>query len=202
MQKMHTSLFKFLVQKPFRNTVTAFLISLSSTSAFAQQSPAIDEGLRDALKQSFAQAPSFEDRFMAEVWLTDMSGRIERMVKDPLERIEILERTHAEAQKHDLPIDLVLGLIHTESSFNHFAVSSAGAQGLMQVMPFWKKEIGRPTDNLTNIKTNLRYGCTILRYYIDLSKGNITEALARYNGSYGKTWYPERVYKHQKKYQN
>ncbi|MGB0733891.1 MAG: lytic transglycosylase domain-containing protein, partial [Pontibacterium sp.] len=146
--------------------------------SFAQQGQAIDEGLTNALKRSFAQAPSFTDRFMAEVWLTDMSGRIERMVKDPLERIEILERTHAEAQRHNLPIDLVLGLIHTESSFNRFAVSSAGAQGLMQVMPFWKKEIGRDQDNLTDTKTNLRYGCRILQYYLQREDFDLDAALA------------------------
>ena len=176
-----------------------FCLTLS-TSLWANTPDIFDPALRDALKKSFATADSFKDRYIAEVWLIDMSGRIDRYVKDDLERVEILRNAHAEAQRHELPIDLVLGLIHTESLFNRFAISRAGAQGLMQVMPFWKKEIGRPNDNLTNIKTNLRYGCTILKHYLKVAKGDWTEALARYNGSYGKTWYPERVYKNQKRY--
>ena len=88
----------------------------------------------------------------------------------------------------------MLALIHTESSFDRFAVSSAGAQGLMQVMPFWKSVIGRPDDNLTDIETNLRYGSAILSHYLKRESGNLTRALARYNGSLGQTWYPDRVY--------
>lgn len=184
------------------NAIRIALLSLlfMMNSAYAAKPPAVDPALRDALKDSFANANSFGDRFLAEVWLVDMSGRIASYVPDNLERIEILKTAHAEAKRNDLPIDLVLGLIHTESHFNRFAISRAGAQGLMQVMPFWKNEIGRPNDNLTNIHTNLRYGCTILKHYMKVAKGNVTEALARYNGSYGKTWYPERVYKNQKRY--
>ncbi|MDI3326690.1 lytic transglycosylase domain-containing protein [Pontibacterium granulatum] len=173
---------------------------LFANSVWANSAEQFDPALRDALKRSFATADSFEDRYVAEVWLVDMGGRIRNYVKDDLERVEILRYAHAEAQRHELPIDLVLGLIHTESLFNRFAISGAGAQGLMQVMPFWKNEIGRPNDNLTNIKTNLRYGCTILKHYLKVAKGDWTEALARYNGSYGKTWYPERVYKNQTRY--
>ncbi|WP_432473128.1 lytic transglycosylase domain-containing protein [Amphritea sp. HPY] len=160
----------------------------------------IDPELRNALKHAFANSDSFTDRFAAEVWLTDMSGRTLRYVNDDLERIEILRTVHAEAQRVELPVSLLLGVIHTESLFNRFAVSVVGAQGLMQVMPFWKKEIGRENDNLTNIKTNLRYGSTILKHYLTRSKGNLTEALARYNGSYGKTWYAEKVYRNQHRY--
>ena len=89
---------------------------------------------------------------------------------------------------------MVLALIEVESYFDRFAVSRVGAQGLMQVMPFWKKEIGRPDDNLTNADTNLRYGCQILQFYLQKEKGNVHRALARYNGSLGKSWYPERVF--------
>ncbi|MGB0467256.1 MAG: lytic transglycosylase domain-containing protein [Pontibacterium sp.] len=180
--------------------ITLFSALLLSNTTLAAPPQTIDPALRTALKQSFARADSFPDRFQAEVWLIDMAGRISSYVADDMERIDILQSAHAEAQRHELPIDLVLGLIHTESGFNRFAISRAGAQGLMQVMPFWKNEIGRPEDNLTNIQTNLRYGCTILKYYIKVAKGNFTEALARYNGSYGKTWYPDRVYRHQKRY--
>jgi len=174
------------------------LLFCSQLNAASDQQ--IDLELRDALKQAFASSDSFTDRFAAEVWLTDMSGRTLRYVDDDLERIEILRTVHAEAQRVELPVSLLLGVIHTESLFNRFAVSVVGAQGLMQVMPFWKKEIGRNNDNLTNIKTNLRYGSTILKHYLTRSKGNLTEALARYNGSYGKTWYPEKVYRNQRRY--
>ena len=176
---------------------TALIFSSASIATVPEE---ISPELRSALKESFASADSFEDRFGAEVWLVDMSGRTQRYIKDTQERFEVLQAIHAEASRQDLPLDLVLGLIHTESLFDRFAVSSAGAQGLMQVMPFWKNEIGRPSDNLTNIKTNLRYGCTILKHYLKRANGDVTEALARYNGSYGKTWYPERVFKNQQRY--
>ena len=181
--------------------ILVVLLLLLSPSAWSA-SQEVDPELREALKHAFAQSSSFSDRFEAEVWLTDMSGRTRRYVKDDLERIEILRTVHAEAARVELPADLLLGVIHTESLFNRFAVSVVGAQGLMQVMPFWKKEIGREDDNLTNIHTNIRYGSTILKHYLKRSKGNLTEALARYNGSYGKTWYPEKVYKNQKRYKN
>jgi soluble lytic murein transglycosylase-like protein len=181
--------------------ILSLLILLFSLPLFAA-SQEIDPELREALKQAFAESSSFEDRFAAEVWLTDMSGRTQRYVSNDLERINILRTVHAEADRVELPVSLILGLIHTESLFNRFAVSVVGAQGLMQIMPFWKKEIGRSNDNLTNIQTNIRYGSTILKHYIKRSKGNLTEALARYNGSYGKVWYPEKVYRNQKRYQN
>ena len=86
-----------------------------------------------------------------------------------------------------------MALIEVESAFDSYAVSVAGAQGMMQVMPFWKKELGRSEDNLINPQTNLRYGCTILKYYLDREQGRLADALARYNGSYGQYWYPQRV---------
>ncbi|WP_299201586.1 lytic transglycosylase domain-containing protein [uncultured Amphritea sp.] len=184
-----------------RLTITLLLFFSLSLPAMAAAEE-VDPALRDALKQAFAQSNSFTDRFDAEVWLTDMSGRTNRYVKDDLERIDILRTVHAEADRVELPVSLILGVIHTESRFNRFAVSVVGAQGLMQVMPFWKKEIGRSDDNLTNIQTNLRYGSTILKYYLQRSKGNMTEALARYNGSYGKVWYPEKVYRNQRRYED
>ena len=100
---------------------------------------------------------------------------------------------YQEAQRASLEPELVLAVIETESSFNRFAISASGAQGLMQVMPFWKEVIGRTSDNLTQVHTNLRYGCTILSYYLKKEQGNLPRALARYNGSLGQTWYAERV---------
>ncbi|MGK0441092.1 MAG: soluble lytic murein transglycosylase-like protein [Pseudohongiellaceae bacterium] len=149
--------------------------------------------LRKFLKETITHADSFDNRFDAEVWLVDMSGRLKRFVKNPKSRLKLLRAVHREASRAELKPDLVLALIEVESHFNEFAISRVGAQGLMQVMPFWKNEIGRPEDNLTDIDTNLSYGCRILQFYLKKEKGNWMNALARYNGSYGQYWYPERV---------
>ncbi|WP_250658597.1 lytic transglycosylase domain-containing protein [Alkalimarinus coralli] len=177
-----------------RGRLTSFLslmIAMAfSTSVFGQS---VDPELRAALKRTVNEASSFEDRFEAEVWLVDMSSRMSRYIKDPNKRLELLKKVHREATRAGVEPELVLSVIHIESLFDRFAISRVGAQGLMQVMPFWKNEIGRPTDNLTSVDTNLRYGCTILKHYIDREKGDLIRALARYNGSLGKTWYPEKV---------
>jgi soluble lytic murein transglycosylase-like protein len=149
--------------------------------------------LRNYLQQAIDSSESFEDKYSAEVWLLDMSTRLKPFVSDSEERMHILRTVHHEANKVGLQPDLVLALIHIESRFDRFALSVAGAQGLMQIMPFWKKELGREDDNFANIETNLRYGCTILKFYLDKEKGHLSRALARYNGSTGKTWYPEKV---------
>ena len=153
----------------------------------------VDPLLRERLIEAVAESDSFIDRFDAEVWLTDMSNRLRPQVPDHDERLTILRIAHAEAHRVELPPELVLAVIDVESNFDRFALSEAGARGLMQVMPFWVREIGRPDDNLFEIPTNLRYGCTILRYYYDMEDGDLTRALARYNGSTGKRWYSERV---------
>ncbi len=145
------------------------------------------------LRAAVSDADSFSDRFEAEVWLTDMSARLSKQVADPEERIQILTRVHYEASRVDLPPELVLAVIEVESNFDRYAVSVAGALGLMQIMPFWLEEIGRPDDNLLHIETNLRYGCTILRYYLDKEKGDLRRALGRYNGSLGQRKYPNKV---------
>ena len=160
-------------------------------SASLRQAP--EPELRDLLQQTVAEAESFQDRFDAEVWLVDMSARLKRYVPDPVERLSLLRLVHQEASKAGLTPELVLALIHAESHFDRFAISSVGAQGMMQVMPFWKAELGRPQDNLTDNATNLRYGCTILSYYLKRENGDISRALARYNGSLGQTRYPSKV---------
>ncbi len=164
---------------------------LPGSMALAQSDP--DPELRALLTQTVNDSSSFEDRFDAEVWLVDMSKRLSRYIKQPQQRLDLLRRVHAEARRAELMPELVLAVIHVESAFDRFAISRVGAQGLMQVMPFWKKEIGRPQDNLTRIETNLRYGCTILKHYIDKEKGDLIRALARYNGSLGRIKYPEKV---------
>lgn len=152
-----------------------------------------DPELRRVLKAAASESPSFVDRFHAEVWLTDMSARLARQVSDPEERIEILTLVHMEAARVDLPPELILAVIDVESNFDRYAISVADARGLMQIMPFWKEEIGRPGDNLLHTSTNLRYGCTILRYYYDKENGDLRRALGRYNGSLGKRKYPNKV---------
>ncbi len=175
-------------------TLTVVLLA-GCISAGAATTERPDDALRALLIKAIAESDSFVDRFDAEVWLTDMSGRLSDVVLDPAERIEILRRVHQEASRSNLDPELVLALIHVESNFDRFAISSAGAQGLMQIMPFWLDEIGRPGDNLFHIRTNLRLGCTILKYYLEKERGHLARALARYNGSGGQSWYPTRVFK-------
>jgi soluble lytic murein transglycosylase-like protein len=170
------------------------LLCLCLTNAHAATQERPDDELRRILVEAVHSADSFEDRFDAEVWLTDMSRRLDRKVADPEERLLILKTAHYEARRAELPPELVLAVIDIESNFDRFALSHAGARGLMQVMPFWLDEIGRPGDDLFDIHTNLRLGCTILRHYLDRERGNRVKALARYNGSVGKTWYSQRVF--------
>jgi len=154
-----------------------------------------DPELRRLLQAAIASDAGFEDRFEAEVWLLDMSRRLEKFVADPHTRIEILKLVHYEASRVDLEPELVLAVIEVESRFDEFAISVSGARGLMQVMPFWLEEIGISDKNLFKIRTNLRMGCTILRYYVDMEPNDLGRALARYNGSLGRTVYPDKVIK-------
>lgn len=171
------------------------VLAASGSGAFAATQERPDDALREILVKAIESSDSFTDRFEAEVWLTDMSGRLGARVADHEERLLILKTVHYEAARAELPPELVLSVIDIESNFDRFALSYAGARGLMQVMPFWLDEIGRPGDDLFDIHTNLRMGCTILRHYLDRERGDRVKALARYNGSVGKTWYPQRVFK-------
>lgn len=170
-------------------------LTLLAMQAYAQRAPAapIDAELRAYLKQTVAEADSFEDRFDAEVWLLDMSTRMRPYLPDERERLDFLRHVHSEARHAGLKPDLVIALIHVESLFDRFALSRVGAQGVMQIMPFWKHELGRPDDNLIDLRTNLRYGCTILKFYLEKERGNLRRALARYNGSLGSQVYPDKV---------
>ena len=150
--------------------------------------------LRSLLQQAINESVSFEDRYDAEVWLVDMSTRLQNKIKEPEKRLKLLRQIHHEASRADLHPELVLAVIDVESNFNRFAISKAGAQGLMQVMPFWLKEIGQPRDSLFNVRTNLRMGCTILKYYLKKEKGDLTRALARYNGSLGSYRYTNKIF--------
>ncbi len=176
----------------------AFLLlvctALGGAAAQEERHP-VEPELRDRLKDAVERSESFENRFVAQVWLMDMSQRLASQVPDDDQRLELLRQVHFEAREADLRPELVLAVIEVESNFNKYAISSVGARGLMQIMPFWLEEIGRPDDNLFHMETNLRFGTTILRHYLDKEDGNLTRALARYNGSLGQTWYPERVFR-------
>lgn len=169
--------------------------SLLVASVFAHAGPTgePEPELRALLKDAIAQSNTFQDRFDAEVWLVDMSGRIKRSIPDDKERLEFLRLLHQEADRANITPELALAVIQIESGFKRFALSSAGAQGYMQIMPFWLREIAGPEENLFHTRTNLRMGCTILRYYLDREHGDLVKALQRYNGSYGKPQYPALV---------
>ncbi len=161
-----------------------------------------DTEFRKKLIETIKRADeSFYDRFDAKVWLFEQAKRLERVAPHipEDERWEILRLVHRESKRFDLDPMLVLALINVESNFDQYAVSSAGALGLMQVMPFWKNEIGHPDDNLNEIETNLKYGCAILSLYLKKENNDKTMALGRYNGSRGQYWYPMRVFKAMRK---
>jgi soluble lytic murein transglycosylase-like protein len=180
---------------PYLSGSLLALILLAGKGAGAATQERPDANMRASLIAAIKSSDSFVDRFDAEVWLTDMSSRLQSRVKDPQERLQILKQVHYEARRSGLEPELVLALVNVESNFDRFAISSAGARGLMQIMPFWLEELGRPDDDLFDINTNLRFGCTILNIYLERENGDIRRALARYNGSVGQNWYPQRIYK-------
>ena len=174
-----------------------FLLHSLPALAGAQIYEPLSASVRAALSRTIAdQAPpksSFKSPLEAADWLTEMSQRLAKRLPNQESRLEFLRAVHYEATRAGLDPQLVLGLIQVESGFKKYAVSSAGARGFMQVMPFWIKVIGRSDDNLFHLRTNLRYGCTILRHYLDIEKGDLYRALGRYNGSLGKPEYPNMV---------
>jgi len=173
--------------------------SLLGSAAWAQSVPgdaraAPDPKLREILVQAVADADSFGDRFDAEVWLTDMSHRLSRQVPDLDERLEILRTVHHQATRVAVAPELILAIIDVESNFDRYAISSANALGLMQVMPFWVREVGREDKNeLFDIQFNVLLGCRILKYYLDMESGDLVRGLGRYNGSLGRRTYADRV---------
>lgn len=135
----------------------------------------------------------FASEVEGQVWLADMSQRLAKRMPDQRYREDFLRSVHYEATRAGLDPQLVMGLIQVESAFKKYAVSSVGARGYMQVMPFWVRSIGSPDQNLFHLRLNLRYGCTILRHYLDIERGDLYRALGRYNGSLGKPQYPNLV---------
>lgn len=168
-------------------------LPLLAITAASPAHASTDPELRQLLKQAIESDSGFADRFDAQVWLLDMSRRLEKFVEDPKARIELLKLIHYEARRVGIEPELVLAVIEVESRFDEFAISVSGARGLMQIMPFWLNEIGISDQNLFKIRTNLRMGCTILRYYMDMEPHDLGRALARYNGSLGRTIYPNKV---------
>lgn len=151
-------------------------------------------GLASAVADSPAPRHGFSDSLQAVNWLSEMSARLQPRMPDFRVRLDFLRTVHYEAVRAGLDPQLVLAVVHVESRFRKYAVSGAGARGYMQVMPFWVGLIGRPGDDLFNLRTNLRYGCVILKHYLEIEKGDATRALARYNGSLGKPEYPRMVF--------
>lgn len=152
-----------------------------------------DPELGPLLKKALQDGKCFEDKFDREVWFTAMEPKLKSVVPDATERGEILEQVQCEAKRLQLPPGLVMAVIDVESRFNRWAVSSAGAVGLMQVMPFWPRQLGMDNAQLVKIPHNIRMGCTILKYYLEREKGDYTRALARYNGSVGRRNYSDQV---------
>jgi soluble lytic murein transglycosylase-like protein len=176
------------------NILRAILCS-AALGAFA---PALAERQQDPelgklLKQAIKAETCFEDKFDQQVWLAAMEPQLQRVLKHPGERADILFHVHCEARRLKLPPGLVMAVIDVESRFDRWAVSHAGAVGLMQVMPFWPRELGMTNDELVRIPQNIRMGCTILRFYLDREKGDYAKALARYNGSVGRRTYSDLV---------
>ena len=177
----------------------AILLLLGASGAFAGAqiyeplSASVQAALHKAVSDARPPSSSFSNPMDAVEWLAEMSPRLEKRIPNQEYRLDLLRSVHYEATRAGLDPQLVLGLMQVESGFRKYAVSSAGARGYMQVMPFWVKLIGRPDDNLFDLRTSLRYGCTILRHYLDIEKGDLYRALGRYNGSLGRPEYPNMV---------
>jgi soluble lytic murein transglycosylase-like protein len=152
-----------------------------------------DPELGRLLQQALRAEKCFEDKFAEQVWLAAMQPKLQKVVKDPHELAQILHHVYCEAQRLQLPPGLVMAVIDVESRFDRWAVSSAGAVGLMQIMPFWPRQLGMTNQELVRIPQNIRMGCTILKFYLDREKGDYTRALARYNGSVGRRTYSDLV---------
>ncbi len=175
----------------------AAALSPAAVLAGAQQYEPLAASVQAALHAAIADRASPEPQFPSVQekvnWLTEMSGRLSRRMPDREGRLEFLKTVYYEAKRAGLDPQMVLGLIQVESGFKKYSVSSAGARGYMQVMPFWVGLIGSKDNNLFHMRTNLRFGCTILRHYLDIENGDIYRALGRYNGSLGQPEYPNMV---------
>ncbi|HXZ96730.1 MAG TPA: transglycosylase SLT domain-containing protein [Burkholderiales bacterium] len=178
--------------------IACFLLAASSLAwAGAQVREPLSASVRAVMQKAVSDQASpwlaFGSEVEANAWLDEMSRRLSDRMPNAKTRMDFLRTVHYEASRAGLDPQLVLGLIQVESRFRKYAISRAGARGYMQVMPFWVKQIGNKEQNLFHLKTNLRYGCTILRFYLDQENGDLYRALGRYNGTLGQSNYPNRV---------
>ena len=173
--------------------LTALLLTTALPAAAAYADRQMDPELRGVLAVVIQPTDCFADRYERAVWFAFMEPRLQRYVKDAQEREQILHHVHCEARRVDVPPELVLAVMDVESRFDRYAVSSAGAVGLMQVMPFWPRELGMSNEQLVRIPDNVRMGTTILGYYLRKERGNYPRALQRYNGSLGRPTYSDLV---------
>jgi soluble lytic murein transglycosylase-like protein len=181
----------------YRIAIFTLLLLPLLCNAGAQKEEKLSASVRAVLQKSVSDsAPPrllFDSDQEAQTWLGEMSRRLEKRIPDKDFRQDFLRTVHYEATRAGLDPQLVLGLIQVESGFKKYAVSSVGARGFMQVMPFWVRSIGTNDQNLFHLRVNMRYGCTILRHYLDIERGDLYRALGRYNGSLGKPEYPNMV---------
>ena len=188
-----------ILRLPLGRIVLAVLLSLAPAAARAgaQVEESLAANVQNSLHRSVSDYPAPHLVFAKDIeglaWLADMSSRLAAKIPDWPTRRDFLVTVQYEAARAGLDPQLVLALIQQESNFRKYAVSSVGARGYMQVMPFWLRQIGTPEHDLFTLRTNLRYGCTILRYYLDLENGDLYRALGRYNGSLGRVEYPSAV---------
>jgi soluble lytic murein transglycosylase-like protein len=179
--------------------ILAVFMLLSSANVWAggQKEEPLSNSVRAMMQKSISDNAAPRLMFVNDPegmrWLQDMSRRLEKRMPDSVMREDFLRTVHYEATRAGLDPQLVLGLIQVESGFKKYAVSSVGARGFMQVMPFWVRSIGNADHNLFHLRLNLRYGCTILRHYLDIERGDLYRALGRYNGSLGQPQYPNLV---------
>ncbi|TSA48830.1 MAG: lytic transglycosylase domain-containing protein [Nitrosomonadales bacterium] len=168
-------------------------LSHAGAQAYEPLAASVKAMMQKSISDHAAPRLAFSSEQAGYVWLGKMSQRLEKSIPDKEFRLDFLRTVHYEASRAGLDPQLVLGLIQVESGFKKYAVSTAGARGFMQVMPFWVKEIGAPEHDLFHLRVNLRYGCTILRHYLDMEHGDLFRALGRYNGSLGQAEYPSMV---------
>jgi len=184
-------------ESTFKTLLIAFLLCCVTSVSAEQREEELAHSVRAMMQSSVSDlaAPKllFANKEEGDAWLAEMSRRLEKRMPDKAYREGFLTTVHYEATRAGLDPQVVLSLINVESAFKKYAVSRVGARGYMQIMPFWTKAIGNPDHNLFDMRLNLRYGCTILRHYLDLERGNLFRALGRYNGSLGRAKYPNLV---------
>jgi soluble lytic murein transglycosylase-like protein len=174
-------------------SMSALLLTVALAPTLARADGQMDPELRGVLAEVISPTQCFDDKYDRALWFAYMGPRLARYVKDTDEREQILNHVHCESRRVNLPPELVLALMDVESRFDRYAVSSAGAVGLMQVMPFWPSQLGMTNDQLIRVADNVRMGTTILGYYVRKERGNYARALQRYNGSLGRPGYSDMV---------